>query len=148
MQRVIGLGRLASGRLLREDAARADGQPIRPEGPLPVQTPGSDLDTSQADLDVSQGQAQLQELGPIGHALALWQSGEKYELAHYLLHGDFKYVDFVRMLFQMPQNDAIELASILDELGTPKSDPPPPPTIPGRLAAKVSGSLPDRNPQT
>ena len=143
LQRV--LGRLAAGGLQETDATRADGMPPRPSEPAAVQTPGSDLDTTQADVEMTQGHEQLRELGPIGHAMALWQAGEKYELAEYLLHSDFHYVDFVRMLFMMPANDALELASILDELGTAKENPPPPPAVPGRLAARVSGSLPDKN---
>lgn len=49
-------------------------------------------------------------------AINMWRSGSKYDCAKHLLYSDVSYRDFVLMVRDMDEKDAIELGSILDEL--------------------------------
>ncbi len=75
-----------------------------------------------ADLDQHKGDVDMEQAGSssaLSTVLSMWRSGSKYDTADYLLKSDVPYAEFVRLIRLLPDEEAIELGTILDELAPP-----------------------------
>lgn len=93
-----------------------------PSAPPVPNDPDDGNYNSMADLDQHKGDVgmdQSGESGALSTALSMWRSGSKYDTADYLLKSDVPYAEFVRLIRMLPDEEAIELGTILDELAPP-----------------------------
>ena len=113
-------------RVLGEEAhgEEADFHPTQasheePSAPPIPNNPDDGNYASMADLDQHKGDVDMDRTGASGAlstALSMWRSGSKYDTADYLLKSDVPYAEFVRLIRLLPDEEAIELGTILDEL--------------------------------
>ena len=52
----------------------------------------------------------------VEHLVSSWESGSKMDVASQLMYTPVSYVDFVKMLFRIGEQDGVELGGMLDQL--------------------------------
>lgn len=137
MNRLIG--RVVGEAVSTGTAARADQRPPRPKPEIPPRpdTVEREPASSLADLEQRSARQVLSDETERDRVYAMWRSGNKYDACRYMLFSDFRYRDFVGLLYQLPEAEGLEMGGILDELAPPQKDPK---YTPSDLVSAVAGA--------
>jgi hypothetical protein len=77
--------------------------------------PGESEGSTDADLG-SGADANAVDSQTVEHLVSSWESGSKMDVASQLMYTPVSYVDFVKMLYRIGEQDGVELGGMLDQL--------------------------------
>lgn len=121
----------------------------------PLSAPATDAPEAESkaavDADIEAGAEASADSGvdsqTVEHLVSSWQSGSKMDVASQLMYTPVSYVDFVKMLYRVGEQDGVELGGMLDQLSDarPSTDQPggqdmlpeTPPQEGGRGASRI-----------
>jgi hypothetical protein len=136
------------------------------EAPKPVPAPasgGPEDETPAAEASEIEAGAEASadssvDSQTVEHLVSSWQSGSKMDVASQLMYTPVSYVDFVKMVLRIGEQDAVELGGMLDELsevrpsidqpgGQPSGETPESPPEAGGSADRILSRIAQRRQQ-
>jgi hypothetical protein len=100
--------------------AKKEEAPEREPLPAPATDEPEGEPEAAVDNDIEAGAEASADSGvdsqTVEHLVSSWESGSKMDVASQLMYTPVSYVDFVKMLYRIGEQDGVELGGMLDQL--------------------------------
>jgi len=125
--------------------AKKEEAPEREPLPAPATDEPEGEPEAAVDNDIEAGAEASADSGvdsqTVEHLVSSWESGSKMDVASQLMYTPVSYVDFVKMLYRIGEQDGVELGGMLDQLSEVR------PSIDQPGGGGQGGEVPEAPPQ-